>query len=107
MAPMNEGRRVLLGTVSERDWRQQVLHWAAARGWLAYFSWTSIHSPSGFPDLVLARSPRLLTVELKTEKGKQTLRQRMWDDTLSSITEYEHHGIWRPADEERVRAVLR
>ena len=104
---MNEGRQLLLGSVEEREWRQQVLDWAARRGWMAYFTWSSIHSPKGYPDLTLARSPRLVTVELKTVRGQQTPNQRLWDDVLSSITQYEHHGVWRPTDEERVLEVLR
>ena len=70
-------------TMTERDFQSQVLDLARICGWKAYHSWTSIHSAPGFPDLVLARPPRLLFLELKSERGRLTPAQSEWLQTLA------------------------
>lgn len=90
---------------SERDFRQQVVQLAQLRGWLVYWTWTSIHSPAGFPDLVLCRPPRLIVAELKTATGKVTLAQQEWLAALGACTGVEV-ALWRPADWATVDATL-
>jgi hypothetical protein len=99
------GRQLLLAHVTERAWRQQVLSWATARGWLAYFTWSSMHSVPGFPDLVLVREPRCIFAELKTERGKLTDAQAYWIERLRGCPQLEVY-LWRPSDEEEVLARL-
>ena len=74
---------------------------AAARdcGWLVQFAWSSMHSPSGFPDLVLCNSERheLLFWELKSAKGKVSEAQQIWLDALGKIVNVEARVV-RPAD---------
>jgi hypothetical protein len=88
---------------SERDFRQQVVQLAQLRGWLVYWTWTSIHSPAGFPDLVLCRPAqdgrpgRIVFAELKTATGKVTLAQQEWLAALGACTGVEA-ALWRPAD---------
>jgi len=102
---MSRGRLALVRTVTEDEWRSQVLRWAERDGWLHYFTWTSLHSPSGFPDLVLAREPRVIIAELKTEVGKLTPRQERWGGVLVQCPGVEYY-VWRPHDEDEVRRVL-
>lgn len=90
---------------SERDFRQQVVQLAQLRGWYVYWTWTSIHSPAGFPDLVLCRPPRLVIAELKTATGKATLAQQEWLAALGACTGVEAH-LWRPDDWALVDATL-
>jgi len=82
--------------LTEKDFRQQVIDLAHYLGYMAYFSWTSIHSPAGFPDLILVRDNVIMAVELKTEKGKTTLAQEEWLSALSKAGVRTY--IWKPSD---------
>ena len=81
----------------ERHFRQQVLDYARLNGWKAYFTWTSIHSPAGFPDIVLVRGPKMIIAELKSETGKVTQAQDEW---LAAFHQVKRLNIfcWRPED---------
>jgi len=93
--------------VTERDLREWVRDLCKLFGWKMYFSWTSIHSPRGFPDLVLANpeQKRVIFAELKTEKGKVTPYQQEWLDTLDGAGAEVY--VWRPGDIERIADILR
>ena len=99
--------------VTEREWRQTVLDAAKVHGWRVYFTWNSIHSPKGFPDLVLVRvranespiSGRVIYAELKTEKGKQTMEQSEWQVELEACQQ--EYYLWRPHHVDEVHQVLR
>ncbi|MCC6312227.1 MAG: hypothetical protein IT345_15125, partial [Trueperaceae bacterium] len=62
--------------VGERDFQALVVQLARLRGWRVYHTFDSRRSPAGFPDLVLARPPRLVIAELKSEKGRVADEQR-------------------------------
>jgi hypothetical protein len=72
---------------------------------LAYFTWSSVHSPPGFPDLVLVKPPRVLFVELKTERGHLTEHQEWWLGHLVGCDQTETY-CWRPHDEAQITEVL-
>lgn len=93
--------------VTERDLREQIRDLCKLFGWKMYFSWTSIHSPRGFPDLVLANpeQKRVIFAELKTEKGKVTDYQQEWLDTLAECGAEVY--VWRPGDIEEIAEILR
>ena len=93
--------------VTERDLREQVRDLAKLFGWKMYFSWTSLHSPKGFPDLVLACQvrQRVIYAELKAEKGKVSESQREWLDELAACGQEVY--LWRPADFEEIARILR
>lgn len=92
--------------ITERDLREWVRDLCKLFGWKIYFSWTSIHSPRGFPDLVLANhdQKRVIFAELKNEKGRLTPAQEEWLDTLKACGQEDY--LWRPADIEEIAAVL-
>lgn len=72
-----------------------------------YFSWTSIHSPRGFPDLVLV-SPerkRVIFAELKTEQGKVSEHQQAWIEALRQAGAEVY--VWRPSQIESIAQILR
>jgi len=93
--------------VTERDLREWVRDLCGLFGWKMYFSWTSIHSPRGFPDLVLANpeQKRVIFAELKTEKGKLTGHQEEWLKALLDCGQECY--VWRPADIEMIARILR
>lgn len=55
---------------------------ATRLGWLRYHTHDSRRSPSGFPDEVLARGPRIIFAELKRQRGKLSTTQQAWRDRL-------------------------
>jgi Holliday junction resolvase len=80
------------------------LRYARQFGWRFYHTLNSWGSAKGFPDLVLVRPPRLLFVELKSDKGKVKPEQIEWlaDLRASKAEAY----LWRPMDVEAVVAIL-
>lgn len=92
--------------VTERDLREQVRELCELYGWLIYFSWSSIHSPRGFPDLVLAHpeKKRVIYAELKSEKGKLTPQQEEWIAALGDCGQEVY--VWRPENFEQIVEVL-
>ena len=93
--------------ITERQFQVQVRELVALLGWDCYCWWSSMHSPRGFPDLVLvnADKSRIIFAELKSEKGKVSAEQRYCLDSLARC----HHEVylWRPADIEEIARVLR
>lgn len=90
--------------VDERTFRRQLLDLARMLRWRAYFTWTSVHSPPGFPDIVLVRGPRLVIAELKSEDGKLTEPQRVW--LLDLVGTCAEVYLWRPSYLQRIAEVL-
>ena len=93
------------GKMTEKELRQSIVRAAKELGWRVYFSWTSIHSPKGFPDLCMVRGNRLLFAELKTDRGKMTPEQESWGIDLSASGRAEWY-LWRPADLENAYGIL-
>jgi hypothetical protein len=104
-----EGRAALLATMSEAQFRRQVITWAKRAGWLVY----SIHdsrpttwgTDKGYPDLTMTRGGRLIIAELKAEKGKPTVKQVDWLAALAVCPNVEPR-LWRPSDEEDIKVSL-
>lgn len=93
------------GELSEEAFEAQVKDLARIGGWEYYHTYRSQHSPSGFPDCVLARPPRLIVAELKSEKGKVSAEQQIWLDILARCPSTEVY-LWRPSDLEEIQGVL-
>lgn len=94
-----------LNDITETEFRQQIIDLAKLFKWKVYFSWTSIHSPRGWPDLSLCKPPRLVFAELKTLKGVATPEQMDWLAKLSGVPGTEVF-LWRPNDWESIQEVL-
>ena len=92
-----------LPAASEKAFREQVRALANVLGWSVYFTWCAVHSPAGFPDLVLARE-RIIFGELKSEKGKPTAAQMMWLERLSDAGGECY--LWRPSDFDNIKDIL-
>lgn len=82
--------------IREKDFRQQVVDYARLHGWQCWWVWRSDHSPKGWPDLVLAKPPRLVLAELKTERGTLSPAQ---SETIATLRECGLTVfVWRPRD---------
>ena len=90
-----EARAVEAKAKTEAQFLREVIEMAQGFGWLVSHqrpAWTekgwrtAIQGDPGFPDLVLTRphpqAPRLLLIELKTERGKLTPAQQEWRSAL-------------------------
>jgi hypothetical protein len=97
--------------LTEKEWLAQVTQLARLYGWRCYHTLRSQGSGAGFPDLVLVRPPQLVFAELKTDKGRVSPAQREWladlDEAAADASHAIHVGVWRPADFDRVHAILR
>jgi hypothetical protein len=92
-------------TFSEAQWQRYVLDIAKRGKWRAYHTYDSRRSHKGYPDLTLCRPPRLVYVELKTQKGRLRPEQEEWGEALKQCPGVEYY-LWRPSHEPEVREVL-
>lgn len=98
--------------ITEKQFEAQVKDLAKIFGWLYYHTWRSIHSPAGFPDVVMVRQGRLIFAELKSEKGKLSDKQQEWIDALrdgqkfAPMPNWEVYA-WRPHQIEEIAEILR
>ena len=92
---------------TEKQFERQVKDLAKIFGWLYYHTWRSIHSPAGFPDVVMVRGNRIICAELKSEKGKVSPAQQEWLDALKE-TPVEVF-LWYSSDDilEEIAEILR
>lgn len=95
---------VLASQITEKQFQAQVIELAQRLGWATHHTWTQIHSPAGFPDIVAARGPRLLVAELKSEKGRLTAEQRDWLARFR-VTGTEAY-LWKPSDWDDIVAIF-
>lgn len=91
--------------LTEAVWQSHVLGYARSLGWAAYHTRFSVGSDTGWPDLVLCRPPRLLFVELKSDKGRVSEAQQAWLDRLLACGA--EAFVWRPRDRDAVLEALR
>ena len=91
---------------TEADLREQIRTLCELYGWLMYFTWNSRHSPSGFPDLVLAQPEyrRLIYAELKSDEGRLTKHQAEWIEALRACGQAVY--VWRPEDITEIARLL-
>lgn len=82
--------------LSEADFQRQVVELARLYGWRTYHTFDSRRSDEGWPDLVLARPPTLLVVELKAEAGRVSPAQARWLATLADCGI--DARVWFPSD---------
>lgn len=102
--------------LTESAFQQQVVELARIRGWADFHvragrtrdSWRVPGSgtmASGWPDLVLARGPRLLLVELKRDGGKLTSDQERVLGVLRATCAEVY--VWKPVSWSEIEKVLR
>jgi len=94
-----------VGTLRERDFLQTVREYARLMGWEDYHTWHSLHSPAGFPDLVLVCPPRVVFAELKVAGRRATRAQERWLSLLRQCPGVEVY-LWTPEDWTEIEKVL-
>ena len=104
-AVSTNARAILDAEVKEKDFQADVRRYAELHGWKVAFTWSSKHSPSGWPDLFMARDGEVVTAELKTEAGKTTWAQRDWLRILAGTGKCRMF-LWRPSSWRQIEAVL-
>ena len=105
MAEGNVQTKKRMPRMTERDFLASVRHLAELLGWTCYHTWQSIHSPAGFPDLVLVRPPRIIFAELKVGNRQPTPCQERWLNLLGECPGVEAY-LWRPEDWEKIEMIL-
>ena len=90
---------------SEASLLSKVTDTAHLYGWKIYHTWSSKHSASGFPDLVLAKDGRLIFAELKRDDKGPDLNQQDWLSELGRVHAVEVY-LWRPRDFDEIERVL-
>jgi len=68
-----------------------------SKGWR-----TAVEGHAGFPDLVLAKDGKVIIAELKTEKGKLSPAQVVWQQALGDC-----YRLWRPSNVPQILSELR
>jgi len=84
--------------LTERQLQAAVRQALEARGWRVAVTWTSIHSPRGWPDLFAVRGRQFVAVELKSARGRVTPEQQAWLAALAELPGAAYVGVVRPAD---------
>lgn len=102
--------------ISEKDFQKTVIDMAHLFGWrVAHFRpamtkrgrWvTPVQADgAGFPDLIMIRRNVILAVELKSERGKVSVKQQEWIDA------FEKAGVetftWKPEHFSAIEEILR
>lgn len=87
----------------ESDFQSQVVDLAKMLGWAVWWTKWSLHSPSGWPDLVLCRPPRLVLAELKVN-AELTPEQAesLWILAGTSAEVF----CWKPSSWKQIEKVL-
>lgn len=92
--------------VSEREWSALLVDLFGAHGWLVYRTWSSLHSPAGYPDLTLVHPTLgIRFVEAKAQRGKLTPSQEAWLIAIRKAGGRAH--VLRPADFDLAQRVAR
>lgn len=98
--------------MSEADFQESLRQLAKIYGYTYFHVHHSIHSPSGFPDMVLARlepEPRLIFVELKTDNlsvSQPSFDQWLWLYILQHIGKPVECYLFRPSDWDEMVGIL-
>lgn len=103
--------------MKESEFQRQVIQLAQLHGFrVAHFRGvktpTGYRTPvaadgAGFPDLVIAKRGLIIFAELKAEKGRLSVEQEKWIESLGPSTESRLVVVWRPSDWDAiVRAIV-
>ncbi len=92
--------------MTEAEFQQQVIDLFTMCGWsLIYHTHDSRRSSPGFPDLVMARAPRVIFAECKSEEGKLTSEQAKWLWELGACPDPVEVYCWRPSQWGEIESV--
>lgn len=101
--------------MNEEQLGEAILDLARLYGWLAFHprpartakGWRTLtQGDTGFPDWVLVRPPRVIFLELKSDKGAIRPMQAVWADALNDCPGV-MYALIRPSDIDRLAEMLR
>lgn len=88
--------------MKERDIRKQIQDYLRWTGWFVYYNLAGLGSYPGLSDLVAVKDGRVVHIEVKTPKGRQSDRQKRFQQNLEaaggeyilarSVADVEHLG---------------
>lgn len=102
--PLSNAQR-LDRIVTEAELQDFVREAAEVLGWTYHHETDSRRSTPGLPDCILARPPRVIFSELKTELGRTSKAQEHWLEQLRQCPGVEVY-LWRPSDMNHILEVL-
>lgn len=109
-----------LPKISERRFQGQVVRLAEMLGWRVWHDNATnapracvvcrapqavVRNAAGLPDLILIRRPRVVWVELKSQRGKLTDDQWRYLEELKASRQEAY--CWRPSDWRTIERILR
>lgn len=119
-ASVAASRKALERRQSEAEWQQTVMATLQLGGWVCFHINASIVRASpdgirryatavtpqgrGFPDVIALRGPRLVLIELKTERGVVSREQSAWHQRLRLVPGVEVY-VLRPSDAIRLTEI--
>ena len=97
--------------MTEAELRKSAIALAQLLGYRVYFTWSSIHSPGGFPDIIAVRekpdrTAEMVALELKSERGKLTQAQKEWLALLAKVPGI-RVGCFKPSEWEAIVEILK
>ena len=97
---------------TEKEFTTAVISLAQILGWRVHRNWTELHSPKGWPDLVLCResddgtTAELVVLEIKSERGQLTPEQQEWLTLLGKVPGVRAQCV-RPSDWDSLCSLLK
>ena len=71
-------------SVTETDIRHQVQDYLRIKGWFVFYILQGLGAYKGIPDLIAIRDGRVLFIELKTARGRQSDYQKKFQADLEA-----------------------
>jgi hypothetical protein len=91
--------------MTEADLQALIEDAAHLHGWLVFHDNDARRNIAGFPDLVLVNPPRVVFLELKSDKGRVRPEQQRWMRALEQCHTLSS-AVVRPSDADDVLAYL-
>ena len=89
--------------ISESDIRRQVRDYLRVKGWFVFHVLQGLGAYKGIPDLIAVRDGRVIFIELKTARGRQSDYQRKFQADLEAAGG--EYVLCRGVDELRERGI--
>ena len=71
-------------SITETDIRRQIQDYLRIRGWFVFYILQGLGAYKGIPDLIAVKNGRVLFIELKTPRGRQSEYQRKFQADLEA-----------------------
>jgi hypothetical protein len=82
----------------------KVAHFRPARAEMGWRT-PAQYDAAGYPDLTMCRPPRIIFVEMKSQRGRIAPRQKVWLAALGQCAGIESY-VWRPSDWQGIEQIL-